>query len=151
MAPPSSPVATVTVVLPATPHALMTVSRETLVSSPITSYRASKTLLARFSQSGRQERRRCVQARFGSSRHEDAVGHARVEMHVVVERRAEVHGDRAVFQASPVELPAIDIHRSDRIQPDRSRLLLLVIRPARPTLAPVPLADRSLEALWRTA
>ena len=33
---------------------------------------------------GRQERRRCVQARFGSSRHEDAVGHARVEMHVVV-------------------------------------------------------------------
>ena len=84
MAPPSSPVATVTVVLPATPHALMTVSRETLVSSPISSYRASKTLLARFSQSGRQERRRCVQARFGSSRHEDAVGHARVEMHVVV-------------------------------------------------------------------
>jgi hypothetical protein len=31
--------------------------------------------------------------------------------------------------------------RSGRIQPDRFRLLLLVIRPARPTLAEVPLAD----------
>jgi hypothetical protein len=40
-------------------------------------------------RSGRQERRRYVSACFGSSRHEDAVGHARVEVHVVVERRAE--------------------------------------------------------------
>jgi hypothetical protein len=38
---------------------------------------------------GRQERRRCVTPCMVSSRHEDAVGHARVEMHVVVERRAE--------------------------------------------------------------
>jgi len=36
--------------------------------------------------------------------------------------------------------------RSGRIQPDRFRLLLLVIRPARPTLAEVPLADLSLTA-----
>ena len=31
--------------------------------------------------------------------------------------------------------------REDRIQPDELQLLLLVIRPARPTLAEVPLAD----------
>ena len=37
----------------------------------------------------RQERRRGVTACFGSSRHEDAVGDAGVEVHVVVERRAE--------------------------------------------------------------
>jgi hypothetical protein len=34
--------------------------------------------------------------------------------------------------------------RSGRIQPDRSRLLLLMIRPARLTLAEVPMADLSL-------
>ena len=38
---------------------------------------------------GRQERRRCVTVCMGSSRQEDAVGYARVEMHVVVERRAK--------------------------------------------------------------
>jgi hypothetical protein len=38
---------------------------------------------------GRQERRRGVAASFGGSRLEDTVGHACVEMHVVVERRAE--------------------------------------------------------------
>jgi hypothetical protein len=38
---------------------------------------------------GRQERRRCVTPCLVDSRHEDAVGHARVEMHVVVDRRAE--------------------------------------------------------------
>jgi hypothetical protein len=37
----------------------------------------------------RQERRRGVTRCFGGSRHEDAVSHACVEMHVVVERRAE--------------------------------------------------------------
>jgi hypothetical protein len=38
---------------------------------------------------GRQERRRCVTPCMVGSRHEDAVGHAPVEMHVVVEGRAE--------------------------------------------------------------
>ena len=33
--------------------------------------------------------------------------------------------------------------RSGRIQPDQLRRLLLMIRPARPTLAEVPLADLS--------
>ena len=46
---------------------------------------------------GRQERRRCVSACFGSSRHEDAVGDAGVQVHVVVERRAKAvqEGDAA--------------------------------------------------------
>jgi sugar lactone lactonase YvrE len=35
--------------------------------------------------------------------------------------------------------------RSGGIQPDRSRLLLIMIRPTRPTLAEVPLADLSFE------
>jgi len=42
--------------------------------------------------------------------------------------------------------------RSDRIQPDWPWLLLLMIRPARPTLAEVPLADLSsrigFTSLW---
>jgi hypothetical protein len=38
---------------------------------------------------GRQERRRCVTPCLVSSRHEDAVGDAGVQVHVVVERRAE--------------------------------------------------------------
>jgi hypothetical protein len=48
-------------------------------------------------RSRRQERRRGVAACFGSSRHEDAVGHARVQVHVAVERRAEAvqKGDAA--------------------------------------------------------
>jgi hypothetical protein len=37
--------------------------------------------------------------------------------------------------------------RSGRIQPDRSRMLLLMIRPARPTLAEVPLAALYLNDL----
>ena len=37
----------------------------------------------------RQERRRGVTRCFGGSRHEDAVGHACVQVHVVVERGAE--------------------------------------------------------------
>jgi hypothetical protein len=41
----------------------------------------------------RQERRRCVTPCFGSGRHEDAVCHAGVEMHVVVERRTEAVAD----------------------------------------------------------
>jgi hypothetical protein len=46
---------------------------------------------------GQQERRRCVTPCMVSSRHEDAVGNARVEMHVVIERRAEAvaEGDAA--------------------------------------------------------
>jgi hypothetical protein len=49
----------------------------------------------------RQERRRCVTPCRVSSRHEDAVGDAGVEMHVVVERRAKAvqEGDAAVPRA----------------------------------------------------
>jgi len=44
-----------------------------------------------------QERRWGVAARFGSSRHEDTVGYAGVEVHMVVERGAEAvqEGDAA--------------------------------------------------------
>jgi hypothetical protein len=45
-------------------------------------------------------------------------------------------------------------NRSSRIQPDQFRRLLLMIRPARPTLAEVPLADLSFftaeeDEAWR--
>ena len=43
---------------------------------------------------GRQERRRGFSAYFGGSRHEDTVGHAGVQVHVAVERRAEAGGGR---------------------------------------------------------
>ncbi len=50
---------------------------------------------------GLQERRRCVTVCLIGSRQEDAVGYARVEMHVVVERRAKAvqEGDAAVPRA----------------------------------------------------
>jgi hypothetical protein len=45
----------------------------------------------------RQERRRGVTTCFGTRRHEDAVGHACVQVHMMVERRAEAvqKGDAA--------------------------------------------------------
>ena len=48
-------------------------------------------------RAGRQERRRSVAACFVGSRHEDTVGDAGVQMHMVVERRAEAmqEGDAA--------------------------------------------------------
>ena len=46
---------------------------------------------------GRQERRRGVTRCFGDSRHEDTVGCTHVQVHVVVDRRAEAvqEGDGA--------------------------------------------------------
>jgi len=41
----------------------------------------------------------------------------------------------------PVRVRPVVRRPSDRIQPDQPRLLLLMIRPARPTLAGGPLAD----------
>ena len=49
---------------------------------------------------GRQERRRGVSAYFGGSRHEDTVGHAGVQVHVAVERRAEAGGGRRCRRAA---------------------------------------------------
>jgi arylsulfatase A len=48
------------------------------------------------------ERRRSITRRCGSSRHEDAIGHAHMEMHVVVERGAETlqEGDAAEPRAA---------------------------------------------------
>jgi len=50
--------------------------------------------IGRGKRPGRQELRRGVAACFVGSRHEDAVGHARVEVHMVVERRAEAVQER---------------------------------------------------------
>jgi hypothetical protein len=53
-------------------------------------------------RSGRHKRRRCVTPCFGSSRHEDAVGDASMQVNMVVERRTEAvqKGDAAELRAS---------------------------------------------------
>ena len=63
---------------------------------------------------GRQERRRGVTPCMVSSRHEDAVGHAGVQVHVVVERRAEAveEGDAAVPRAGSTRWVGIRIYSS---------------------------------------
>jgi len=57
--------------------------------------------IARGDRPGRQERRRCVPVCLIGSRQEDAVGYARVQVHVVVEGRAEAveKGDAAERRA----------------------------------------------------
>jgi hypothetical protein len=57
--------------------------------------------IGRGDRPGRHEQRRAVTARFVGSRLEDAVGHAGVEVHVMVERRAEAmqEGDGAESRA----------------------------------------------------
>jgi hypothetical protein len=68
---------------------------------------------------GRQERRRCVTPCLVSSRHEDAVGHARVEVDMMVERRAEAEFTARLF-SHKTSNPKLSVGR-EGFEPPNSR------------------------------
>jgi hypothetical protein len=85
------------------------------------------------------------------SRRRGSTGIGQPEAGVAVEPNLGFGSDRQRWIGSSSEPP-----RSGRIQPDRSWMLLLMIRPARPSLAEVPLADLSFPTLlgltpWQAA